>query len=122
VGFRRIDMRDAPPELLLAIDFTARVAVRSADSHYEVTMSNPRDPANPRCMPPGGGSFGPTESDLRAGERVRYTTFVTVSCPGLTHIRVSYVTVDGPSGDMPVPGLPGESGEIPVGSSTYRIP
>jgi hypothetical protein len=121
-GYRRIDMRGGPPELLLVIEFTARAAVTSFDSHYEINVSDPSDPSNRQCPGPGGGSFGPTQSDLRAGERVRYTMFVNPRCRGVSHITVGFVTVDGPSGAMPVPGLPGQSAEIPVGQTDFRVP
>ncbi len=121
-GFRRIDMRFGPPEVLLVVEFTARAAVTNFDSHYEINTTNPDDPGNPKCPGPGGGSFGPTQRNLRAGERVRYTEFANPECRGLSHITVGYVTVDGPSGSMPVPGLPGQSGEIPVGSTNFWIP
>jgi hypothetical protein len=121
-GYRRIDLRNGPPELLLVIEFTARAAVTNFDSHYEINTSNPSDPGNPKCLPAGGGTFGPTQSNLRAGQRVRYTQFVNPDCPGKTHITVGYVTVNGPSGSEPVPGLPGQSAELPVGQTEFAIP
>jgi hypothetical protein len=121
-GYKRINLSKGPPELLLVIEFTARAAVTNFDSHYEINTSNPSDPRNPKCLPAGGGTFGPTQSNLRAGQRVRYAQFVNRDCPGKTHITVGYVTVDGPSGSEPVPGLPGQSAEIPVGQTDFEIP
>jgi hypothetical protein len=121
-GYRRIDMRFGPPELLLVVEFTARAAVTNFDSHYEVNTSDPADPSNPKCPTAGASQFGPTQTNLRAGQRVRYTEWVDRACHGLSRIAVGYVTVDGPSGDEPVPGLPGQSGEIPVGQTTFVIP
>jgi hypothetical protein len=121
-GFRRLDMRLGPPQVLLVVEFTARAAVRNFDSHYEINISNPYDPANRKCPGPGGGSFGPTQRNLRAGQRVRFTQFANRECRGVSHITVGFVTVDGPSGSTPVPGLPGQSGEIPVGSANFWIP
>jgi hypothetical protein len=121
-GYRRIDLAGGPPELLLEVSFVSRVAITSANSHYEVNTSNPDDPANPKCPGPGGGSFGPTESDLRAGQRVRYTEFVNAECRGRSHITVGLVRVDGPSEGTPVPGLPGQSAEIPVGQASVMVP
>jgi hypothetical protein len=121
-GYRRIDMRFGPPELLLVVEFTARVAVTNFDSHYEINTSDPADPGNPRCPSAGASQFGPTQRNLRAGQRVRYTEFVDRACPGRSRVTVGYVTVDGPSGDEPVPGLPGQSAEIPVGQTTFVIP
>jgi hypothetical protein len=121
-GYRRIDLRRGPPSLLIEIEFTARAAVKNFDSHYEINTSNPYDPGEPKCPGPGGGSFGPTQSNLRAGQRVRFAEFVNPDCPGKSHITVGYVTVNGPSGSMPVPGLPGQSAEIPVGQADFEIP
>ncbi len=121
-GYRRIDMRFGPPELLLVVEFTARAAVTNFDSHYEIDTSDPADPRNPQCPGGGAGGFGPTQTNLRAGQRVRYTEFVDAECPGITRITVGYVTVDGPSGAEPVPDLPGQSAEIPVGHTMFVIP
>jgi hypothetical protein len=121
-GYRRIDLKRGPPAMLVVIEFTAHAAVTNFDSHYEINRSNPSDPGNPECLPAGGGSFGPTQINLRAGQRVRYTEFVNPECPGKAHITVGYVTVNGPSGAMPVPGLPGQSAEIPVGQTNFMIP
>jgi hypothetical protein len=120
-GYKRIDMRGAP-ELLLVVEFTARAAVRNFDSHYEINISGPSDPTGPRCPVSGESSFGPTQKNLRAGQRIRFTQFVHQGCPGRAHIAVGFVTVDGPSGSMPVPGLPGQSAEIPVGETNFLIP
>ena len=121
-GDRRIDMRLGPPELLLVVEFTARAAVTNFDSHYEINTREPLAPGNPKCPGAGASQFGPTQTNLRAGQRVRYTEFVDRACPGLVRITVGYVTVDGPSGAEPVPGLPGQSAEIPVGEATLAIP
>jgi hypothetical protein len=108
--------------MLIVIEFTARAAVTNFDSHYEINRSNPSDPRKPKCLAAGGESFGPTQVNLRAGQRVRYTDFVNPDCPGNAHITVGFVTVNGPSGSMPVPGLPGQSAEIPVGQTDFKIP
>ena len=41
---------------------------------------------------------------------------------GKAHITVGYVTVNRPSGSAPVPGLPGQSAEIPVGQTDFEVP
>ena len=84
--------------MLVVIEFTTHAAVTSFDSHYEINRSNLSDPGNPKCLPAGGGSFGPTQTNLYAGQRVHYTEFVNPDCPGMAHITVGYVTVNGPSG------------------------
>jgi hypothetical protein len=122
-GYRRIDMSHGPPEQLLVVEFTARVAVRNFDAHYEINTTNPVNPPNTHCpVSGGGGTFGPTNSNLQAGQHVRYVTFFNPQCPGASQITVGLVTVTGPSGSMPVPGLPGQSAEIPVGHTSIILP
>jgi hypothetical protein len=121
-GERRIDMRFGPPELLLVVEFTAREAVTNFDSHYEINTSDPDARGDHKCPVSGASQFGPTQTNLRAGQRVRYTELVDRECPGRSRITVGYVTVDGPSGAEPVPGLSGQSAEIPVGETTFVVP
>ena len=120
--YRRIDMRYGPPEQLLVVEFTARVAVKNFDSHFEINTTDPNDRSNPRCPGSHAGGFGPTDTNLRSGQRVRYVTFFNPQCPGLSRITVGLITVNGPSGSMPVPGLPGQSPEIPVGRTSIMLP
>jgi hypothetical protein len=122
-GYRRTDMGHGPPEQLLVVEFTARVAVRNFDSHFEIKTTDPPNRPRTRCPVSGGGStFGPTDTDLHAGQHVRFVTFFLTQCPGLSHVTVGLVSVNGPSGSMPVPGLPGQSPEVPVGHTTVNLP
>jgi hypothetical protein len=120
-GFKRIDLPGGPL-VLVVVEFTTRVAVANFDSHYEIHMSDPSDPANPRCPSAGASSFGPTETDLRAGQRVRHTQLVNPECRGRSHITVSFESVNGPATGTPVPGLPGQGPEIPIGRTSVAIP
>ena len=121
-GYRRIDMRRGPPQELLVVEFTARVAVTNFDSHFEINTTNPISRDRARCPGSGGGTFGPTNANLRIGQHVRYVSFFNPRCPGISHITVGLVRVNGPSGSMPVPGLPGQSPEIPVGRTSIMLP
>jgi hypothetical protein len=122
-GYRRIDMRYGPPQQLLIVEFTARVAVTNYDSHFEINTTDPVNRAKTRCpVSGGGGTFGPTDTNLRAGQRVRHAEFFNPECPGRSRITVGLVTVNGPSGATPVPGLPGQSAEIPVGHTSIMLP
>ncbi len=121
-GYRRIDMSYGPPEELLVVEFTARIAVRNFDSHFEINTTNPTSRPTRCPVSGGGGGFGPTDTNLHAGQRVRYVSFFNPQCPGVSHITVGLVTVNGPSGSMPVPGLPGQSPEIPVGQTSIDLP
>jgi hypothetical protein len=120
-GYRPIAML-GPPETLLVVDFTARRAVTNFDSHYEIETSIPHDLRHPGFQDGCGGMFGPTQTNLRAGQHIRYTTFMNARCHGTTRVTVGYVTVNGPSSATPVPGLPGQSAPIPVGHAIVRIP
>lgn len=122
-GYRRIEMSHGPPQQLLVVEFTAHVAVKNFESHFEINTTDPVNRPGSRCPVSGGGSsFGPTDTNLRAGQRVRYTEFFDTLCPGISHITVGLVTVNGPSGSMPVPGLPGQSPEVPVGRTQVALP
>lgn len=119
-GYRRL--LGGPPEVLLVVDFSARQPVTNFDSHYEIETTVPKDPWHPGFQEYCGGTFGPTQTNLHAGQPVRYTTFINAHCRGSTRVTVGYVTVNGPSTATPVPGLPGQSGTIPVGETTVELP
>ncbi len=120
-GYRPITMQ-GPPENLLVVDFVAREPVTNFDSHYEIETTTPQDPRHPGFQEACGGTFGPTQSNLRAGQHVRFTQFMNGRCHGSIRVTVGYVTVNGPSGAAPVPGLPGQSAAIPVGQATVVLP
>jgi hypothetical protein len=123
-GFRRITTQPARHELLVLITFRTRVAITNYDRHYEIQTIAPTGAPNPNCPGggTGGGTFGPSDSDYRAGQEVLSPEFLDAACPGVYHVTVGLVSTDGPSGAMPVPGLPGQSTEVPVGEGTFRIP
>ncbi len=120
-GYRPFTLRGLP-ENLLVVDFVAREPVENFDSHYEIETTTPRDPRHPGFQEACGGTFGPTQSNLRAGQHVRFAQFMSARCHGRIRITVGYVTVNGPSGAAPVPGLPGQSAPIPVGQATIVLP
>lgn len=121
-GFTRADTLHAPPQTLLVVRFVARHAVTDFDSHYEIETSPPSDPRRPGFQEACGGTFGPTQSNMQAGTRVQYTTFIPSACRGVIHLTVAYVVVDGPSGAAPVPGLPGQSSGVRVGQADLTLP
>ncbi len=119
-GYKPVAM-GGPPEVMLVVNFTAREAVTSFDSHYEIETSIPQDPRHPGFQEGCGGTFGPTQTNLRAGQNIHYRTFLNAHCHGTTHVSVAYVTVNGPAGATPVPGLPGQSAPIPVGKTSITL-
>ena len=120
-GYKPLTM-NGPPETLLVVEFKAREPVKNFDSHYEIETTSPFDPRHPGFQEGCGGTFGPTQSNLRAGQHVRFTQFLNERCHGRIRVTVGYVTVDGPSGATPVPGLPGQSPAVPVGETSLTIP
>ena len=86
-----------PPENLLVVEFVARQPVANFDSHYEIETTTPQDPRHPGFQEACGGTFGPTQGNLRAGQHVRFTQFMNARCHGSIRVTVGYVTVNGPS-------------------------
>ncbi|HEX3518725.1 MAG TPA: hypothetical protein VHT29_06800 [Solirubrobacteraceae bacterium] len=116
-GSRRIPTQPARHELLELIAFRTRIAITNYNRHYEIQTTAP---TSSKC--PGGGAFGPSNSNYRAGQEVRLHEFIDADCHGVYHVRIGLVSTDGPSGATPVPGLPGQSAEVPVGEGTFKIP
>ncbi len=114
-GYKRLD--GGWPALLVQVEFTARVAITGSNSWYEIEVHYAHSHS---C--PGGGDFGPTDYDIRAGQRVHYRTFVPYRCHGLAHVTVAYVPTVGPAGSMPVTGLPGQGKPVLVGAVALRVP
>ena len=131
----RRDLRDVYYGLLgpdaVSVTYTTRTgalrtsATAGGDGAYLIVLAHARTPCPARqrdCPGAGAGSFGPTESDLRAGQRVRFAEFFDRRCPGVYRVKVGFVDTDGPAGAMPVPGLPGQSAEVPVGAVDFTVP
>ena len=97
--------------------FTSRVAIPNSRSYYEINLAFPQ---SRRCTT--GGTGGPTNTDIRAGQRVVQRMFVPYGCHGLVHGTVVYVPTVGPASSMPVPGLQGQTGSIPVGRFSFVVP
>jgi hypothetical protein len=119
-GFRRVRTQAARSSVLLVVTWTTRVAITNQDAHYEVYNTNTGTDLK-NCAG-AGTSFGPTETDLRAAQKVIYTSWMPRQCPGLTHGSVTFVQDTGPAGSIPVPAQPGEGPDIPVGTFTARVP
>jgi hypothetical protein len=114
-GFKALE--GGPPELLVKISFPSRVAIPNSGSWYETELTFPR-----RRGCTTGGSGGPTNSDIRAGQRVVQNMFVPYSCPGTVRGTVTYVPTVGAASSMPVTGLPGQGHSIPVARFSFRVP
>ncbi|HEX4110586.1 MAG TPA: hypothetical protein VHX88_20830 [Solirubrobacteraceae bacterium] len=121
-GLQVLPMHGQPPQVLLVVSFRARVAVSNNDRWYEIGTSNPPSRGHARCAGQGTGSFGPVDTNLRAGQLVRYTTLMDADCPGRAGVTVQFIRTNGPAGSMPVPGLSGEAAPLTVGQTTALIP
>lgn len=120
-GYRRIPRNPSHPEELVVVSFRTQIAITNYDRHYEINIANPANANHRTCPQTGGGSFGPSNSDFAAGQEVHFNQFFNPKCPGLYRVTIGLVTVNGPSGAMPVPGLPGQSGEVLVGHTDIGI-
>jgi hypothetical protein len=105
------------PALLVRVSFVSHVAIRSSASYYdaELEFSHSRS-----CKT--GGMGGPTDYDIRAGQRVRFDMLIPKSCPGLVHGTIGYVPTSGAASSMPIIGLPGQGRSILVGRFSFRNP
>jgi hypothetical protein len=112
-GFKRLN----GGSLLVEISFTSRIAIPNSRSFYEFNLTLPHGAT---CTT--NGEFGPTNADIRKGQRVTTRTFVPYRCPGLVRGNVTYIATVGPATSTPVPGLPGQAGPVPVGNFSFRVP
>jgi hypothetical protein len=119
-GYTRVPAIAARSSLLVTLTWRGRVTIPNQDSHYEIYINATPTAEKDGCG--GGTSFGPTETNLRAGQTVTYTTLIPLRCPGITHGNVSYVQDIGAAGSTPVPAQPGEGPDIRVGSFTISVP
>lgn len=122
-GLREIHMQPEDHELLVIVSLRTRIPITNYDRHYEILTSALKPSNNARCPGGvGGGNFGPSDSNYRVGQTVDFTEFIPSECRGSYYVKVGLVSTDGPSGAMPVPGLPGQSAEVPVGETKFNIP
>ena len=94
-GFSRIG---GAPFVLIDISFTARLSVPNSHSRYQMDLTYA---GSHGCTV--GGVDGPTNADIRAGERVHMQDFHPLSCPGPVHGVVRYVQ----GSALGLVGLPG---------------
>jgi hypothetical protein len=114
-GFRRLS--GGWRSLLVRISFVSRIAIPDSRSFYEFNLEMAHSAT---CTT--GGTFGPTNSDIAAGQRVTMSMFVPYRCPGVVKGTVSYVPLVGPATSIPVAGLPGQGAALPVGRLSFRVP
>jgi hypothetical protein len=103
--------------LLVRVSFVSHVAIKSSASYYNLEFKFSRSPA---CKE--GGTGGPTDYDIRAGQRVRFDTLIPATCAGPVHGTIAYVPTSGPASSMPIIGLAGQGRSILVGRFSFRVP
>ena len=115
-GFQHMEP-GGDPDLLVRVSFVSHVAIRSSANYYNSNFEFSRSRS---CT--AGGMGGPTNYDIRAGQRVRFDMLVPKSCPGLVRGTITYVPTSGPANSMPIVGLPGQGRSILVGRFSFRVP
>jgi hypothetical protein len=104
-----------PPELLVEISFTSRVAIPDIHSYYVFNLVEPISADG--C----GGESGLTTADIAAGQRASVRLLVPYRCKGLVRGNVTYIAPTGPTALMPpLPG-PGRQAGM-VGNFSFRVP
>ncbi len=114
-GFKRLT--GGWPALLVQISFTSRIAIPDSRSYYELELTLPHSHG---CTT--GGLGGPTNSDIRVGQRVVTSMFVPYRCPGVVQGTVAYRRKVGPASSASVTGLPGQNNSIAVGRFSFIMP
>ena len=106
-------LRQSPSrEVPIQWTFTARVAVTNSSTSYGWSLQAPNG-----CGSVGGS--GATSSNIRAGQTIRYSTFLPASCQGTYRLTVQFnaQTPNAPSGNSG----PEPSDSIPVGKASFTI-
>jgi hypothetical protein len=112
-GCDGILMKSPSREVPIQWTFTARVAVTNSSTSYDWNLQAPNG-----CGPVGGS--GASSSNIRAGQILRYSTFLPASCHGTYRLTVQFnaQTPNAPSGNSgPEPSEP-----IPVAKASFTIP
>lgn len=106
--------------LLIEISFTARVGVTNGNSYYEFSDSYP-GPGRKGCA--GSGSSGPTNANIRPGQRVVFQDQISRGCTGVVHGTVAYVPNSGAAGlGSGSSRAPGRDGSVLVGRFSFVMP
>ncbi|MGO9750975.1 MAG: hypothetical protein ACLP22_05575 [Solirubrobacteraceae bacterium] len=114
-GYRLGPNNPAYDEMLVAIAWTARVAVTTPNSLYDAEIQYP-------CNQ-GGSGAGPIPTNVRAGQRiVQHAQIPIIRCKGSYTVSVGYVPNVGPTGSEQLgEPTPGTGGSILVGQHSFNI-
>jgi hypothetical protein len=108
-----------PPQRLVTITYTARVAVTSTGSFYYTSFFFPPNLTRSGCHEYATGS--PTNADIHAGQRLVDNEPVLASCHGIIRGLVRYHPASAIHSGAPEPD-PTNPGDITVGRFSLRLP
>jgi hypothetical protein len=108
-----------PPQRLIKITYTARVAVTSTGSFYYTSLFFPPNLTRSGCHEYATGSS--TSADIRAGQQIVENEDVLASCHGIIHGLVRYHPASAIHSPAPEPD-PIDPGDIIVGRFNLRLP
>jgi len=123
LGCDGILQRSPSREVPIQWTFAARVAVTKSGTSYGWNLQVPNGcgPVGETFAPSFATSFA-TDSNIRAGQTLRYSTFLPASCHGTYRLTVQFnaQTPNAPSGNSGT-GPRGPSDSIPVGKASFTI-
>jgi len=115
-GFQHMQGENQP-SVLAHVSFVSHVAIKNSASYYNAEFEFARSPS---CKT--GGAGGPTDYDIRAGQRIRFDMLIPDTCAGRVHGTIAYIPTSGAANSMPIIGLPGQGRSILVGRFSFRVP
>lgn len=117
-GYKRGVSGVNPPELLIQVTFTARLAATNGHSVYEWSLSE--TPDDPNCSGAGGGLSATTMTPIRAGQRVVLQSFGSACAARYTGL-VTYQPNGWPGHDTLSAGAPIRDGSVLVGRFSFVV-
>jgi hypothetical protein len=115
IGCDGIIFESPSREVPVQWSFAARVAVTNRRTSYAWNLQRPAG-----CPPVGNGMW---DSNIRAGQTLRYSLFLPASCHGTYRLTVAF---NAQTTEEPNDALGGGSGgpwdSIPVGQASFTIP
>jgi hypothetical protein len=123
IGCQGIQFESPSRQVPIEWTFAARVAVTNSRTSYGWNLQVPNGcgPVGKTFPPTFATSFG-TDSNIRAGQTLRYSTFLPPSCHGTYRLTVQF---NAQTTDEPNDALGGGSGgpwnPIPIGKASFTI-
>jgi hypothetical protein len=99
--------------VLVSVSFTAHQSVTTTNSYYEMYLDAPGN---------NGGEGNSTQKNIRAGQRVTFSTFETSGLSGVYHGTIGFIPNVGQAGAEHSGGDPGHDGSLTVGTFSFKLP